>query len=216
MVGIQVTRAQLTALLGLAVITWGAWLLFAGVAVGLEHLAPFSLTVGVLVGAVTLFNLYLWRWLGVRSVLSDRPLLRGAWQLQIESNFVDESTGLPKLVEAYYLIRQTYAHLSIRLLTKETTSKTMCAQLVKDDDGEWTLQGTFLDTPAVALRERSGIHYGAFWLRLAGEPVSSFHGQYWTDRDTKGTVRSIAHIASPLPSDFAAAAKQFKDAQLLN
>ena len=210
------TRAQVTALLGLAVITWGAWLFFAGIHIGLEHLAPFSLTVGVLVGAVALFNLYLWRWPVFRSLLSDRPLLRGAWQLEIESNFVDESTGQPKLVEAYYLIRQTYAHLSIRLLTKETTSKTLCAQLVKSDDGEWTLQGTFLDTPAIALRARSGIHYGAFLLRLSGEPVSSFHGHYWTDRDTKGTVRSIAHIASLLPSDFPAVAKKFKAAQLLN
>jgi hypothetical protein len=209
------TRAQVTALLGLAAITWATWLLFAGVAVGLEHLAPFSLTVGVLVGAVTLFNLYLWRWPVFRSVLSDRPLLRGTWQLEIESNFVDEATGQQKRVEAYYLIRQTYAQLSVRLLTNETTSKTLCAQLVRSDDGEWTLQGTFLDTPAVPLRERSRIHYGAFWVRLAGEPVSSFHGQYWTDRDTKGTMRSIAHIHNTMPADFAAARKQFRDAELL-
>lgn len=209
------TRAQVTALLILAAITWGAWLLFAGVDIGLTHLAPFSLTVGVLVAAVSLFNLHLWHWPAIRSVLSDRPLLRGTWQLEIESNFVDETTGYPKRVEAYYLIRQTYAQLSIRLVTRETTSKTLCAQLVKSSDGEWTLQGTFLDTPDVPLRERSRIHYGAFWLRLTGDPVSSFHGQYWTDRDTKGTVRSIAHIPSALPADFAAAAKQFKDAQVL-
>jgi hypothetical protein len=209
-----VTRAQVTALLGLAVITWGAWLLFAGVSVGLNYLAPFSLTVGVIVGSVSLFNLYLWRWPGFQSMLSDRPILRGTWQLEIESNFVDEATGQRKRVEGYYLIRQTYSQLSIRLLTKETTSKTLCAQLVKSEDGEWTLQGTFLDTPAVSLRGQSSIHYGAFWLRLSGDPVSSFHGQYWTDRNTKGTVRSIAYIPTAIPADFDAAVRQFKDAQV--
>ncbi len=205
------TRTQVTALLGFAVLTWGTWLLSAGVAVGVEHLAPFSLTVGALVGVVTLFNLYVWRWPVFRSVLSDRPILRGTWQLEMESNFIDEATGQKKRIEAYYLIRQTYAHLSIRLLTKETTSKTLCAQLSKSDDGEWMLQGTYLDTPDISQREHSQIHFGAFGLRLAGDPISSIHGQYWTDRGTKGTVRSIAHIPSAMPADFAAAAKQFKE-----
>jgi hypothetical protein len=209
------TRSQITALLGLATLTWGTWLLFAGVTVGLVYLTPFSLTVGVLVGAITLFNMYLWRWPVFRSTLSDRPILCGTWQLEIESNFVDEVTGDKKKIEAYYLIRQTYTQLSIRLLTKETTSKTLSAQLIKSDDGEWTLQGTYLDTPAVPFREQSKIHYGAFLLRLAGDPISSFHGQYWTDRDTKGTVRSIAHTSSEMPADFATATKKFKNSRLL-
>ena len=208
------TRAQVTALLGFAVLTWGTWLLLAGVAVGVEHLAPFSLTVGALFGVVTLFNLYVWRWPVFRSLLSERPILRGTWQLEMESNFIDEVTGRQKRIEAYYLIRQTYAQLSIRLLTKESTSKTLCAQLVKSDDGEWTLQGTYLDTPGITHREQSRIHYGAFGLRLAGDPISSIHGQYWTDRGTMGTVQSIAHIPSAMPADFAASAKLFNEARL--
>ncbi len=209
------TRVQITALVALVAVTWGAWLLFAGTAVGVEHLKPFSLAVSVLVGAVAVFNLYLWRWPVFRTLLSDRPILVGAWQVEIESSFVDEATGQQKMVEAYYLIRQTYLHLSIRVITKETISKTQCAQLVKSEDGEWMLQGTFLDTPAVLLRDRSAIHYGAFWLLLTGNPVSSFRGQYWTDRDTKGTVRSIAHVPSATFGDFATAAKLFRDARML-
>ena len=215
MAGLQVTRTQISALLGLAVVTWGAWLAFAGTSVGLEHLRPFSLAVGVLVGAVTLFNLYLWRLPVFRSVLADRPILVGGWRVEIESNFVDQSTGQRKVVDAYYLIRQTYLHTSIRVFTKETTSKTQCVQLVKSEDGEWTLQGTYLDTPDIALRARSSIHFGAFWLLLTGNPVSSFRGQYWTDRDTKGSVRSNAHFPSAKFGDFATAARLFGDASIL-
>ena len=210
------TRAQVTALLGLAVLTWGAWLFFAGTSVGLEHLKPFSAAVSILFVAVTLFNLYLWRWPLFRSVLSDRPILVGAWHVEIESSFVDQNTGQRKVVEGYYLIRQTYLHLSVRFVTRETTSKTQCAQLVKSEDGEWALQGTYLDTPAVSLRDRSGIHFGAFWLVLSGSPVTSFRGQYWTDRDSKGSVRSIAHLRSAICGDFDTAAKEFRDAGALN
>lgn len=126
-----------------------------------------------------------------------------------------EATGQPARVEAYYLIRQTYLSLSIRTFTKETTSKTQCTQLVKSDDGEWTLQGTFLDTPAVSLREKSAMHYGAFLLLLTGNPVASFSGQYWTDRSTKGTVRSVAHLSSEHFGDFETAAKLFRNSQVL-
>lgn len=214
--GVQVTRAQITALLGLAVVTWGAWLIFAGTSVGLEHLKPFSLAVGVLAGAVAAFNAILWRWPVFRSLLADRPILLGAWKIEIASTFIDQVTGQPKVIDAYYQVRQTYLNISIRLITKETTSKTQCAQLLKSEDGEWTLQGTFLDTPDVSLRHQSGIHFGAFWIILAGNPVTSFRGQYWTDRGTKGKIKSIAHLPDEEIADYESAVKRFSDLSLLN
>ena len=204
------TRAQVTALLALAVLTWAAWMIFAGLSVGTEQLGPFSLAVTVLFAAVASFNLYLWRWPVFRSFLSDRPVLAGIWKVEIASTFLDAETGQGKLIEGYYLIRQTYAHLSIRFFTRETTSKTQAAQLVKSEDGEWTLQGTYLDTPAAAFQPGSPMHFGAFSLLLAGHPaVESFEGRYWTTRETAGAVRSLARVAVSEVSSFEAASKLF-------
>lgn len=205
------TRAQLTALLALAAASWGAWLLFAGLAVGVDYLKPFSLVIAVQVAAVTLFNLFLWKWPGVRQLLADRPLVVGGWRIQLESTYKDEGTGEPKKIEAFYLVRQTYLHVSIRMFTSETTSKTEAAQFVKSEDGEWVLHGTFLDTPDIKHRSRSSVHFGAFLLRLSGNPVTGLSGQYWTDRGTSGMVRSIAHLPSAEFDSFESAKAAFAE-----
>lgn len=204
------SRAQVSAIVALVLVTWAAWLAFAGATVGIDHFKPFSLAVTVLFGAATAFNLWLWRLPLIRAVLSDRPVLRGTWKIEITSNFIDQVTRSPKVVEAYYLVRQTYSHISIRLFTQETTSKTQAAQLIKSDDGEWTLQGTYLDTPSVAVRDKSVVHFGALQLLLAQNPVTSFQGHYWTDRETRGNVRSLAFRPELSFGDFASAKKAFE------
>src|SRR6267378_86923 len=189
------TRVQISALLVLAASSWALVLWVSGAEIGYEDLKPFSVTVSVLVGAVVLFNLYCWRWPIFRGWLADRPVLKGSWKVQLSSSFKDEGAADRKEIEAYFIVRQTYLHTSIRAFTAETSSKTLSVHLTKDEDGVWTMEGVYLDTPSTSVRDRSQIHFGAFHVVLSGNPVSSFQGQYWTDRETRGNLASMGSAA---------------------
>ena len=191
------TRAQVTVLVALVFGAWWFWMVVAGNSIGIEQFSPFSFAVTILLFAVTAFNEHLWRWPLFRNFLSNRPVLAGLWKVEIKSTFFDEQTGKGKLIEGYYLIRQNYSGLSIRFFTRETTSKTQSAQLVKTEDGKWALEGTYLDTPAASYQGGSPMHFGAFSLLLAAHPVvKTFEGRYWTSRQTQGVVRSLARVAA--------------------
>ena len=184
------TRVQVTVLLALAAIVWGVWLFIAGAAVGMDYLAPFSLTVGVVTVAVALFNIYIWRWPIFRGWLVSKPDLAGTWRVRLDSDYVDLKSGGMRRVDAYFVVRQTYLNVSIRMFSPETSSKTLAAALTVTEDDEWTLHGSYLDTPLVTVDGQRNIHYGAFYLVLSGKPVASFQGRYWTDRKTRGNIGS--------------------------
>lgn len=42
------------------------------------------------------------------------------------------------------------------------------------------------------MRDRSPIHYGAIVLDVQGDPVKDLVGYYWTERSTRGELRSLA------------------------
>ena len=187
------TRLQISVLLALIVAVWGASLWIAGVPIGLQHLAPFGATVGVVYLALTVFNLYLWRLPLIRTILADRPVLAGGWRLQLTSSFIDEATGEATNVDAFYVVRQTFLHVSIRAYTKKTTSKTLAAKLIKAEDGEWSLVATYEDWRS-PLKAGGETHRGTVTLVLAGNPVTSFQGHYWTERRSGGHVASTARL----------------------
>jgi hypothetical protein len=187
------TRLQISVLLALVAAAWGASLWFAGVPVGMQHLAPFGATVGVVSFALTMFNLYLWRLPLVRTLLADRPVLAGGWRLQLTSSFIDDATGQTTAVDAFYVVRQTFMNVSIRAYTKKTTSKTLAAKLIKDEDGEWTLIATYGDWRS-PLKNGGETHRGTVMLVLAGNPVTSFQGHYWTERRSGGEVVSTGRL----------------------
>jgi len=190
--GLQMNRTQIAALLALAVIVWGLWLLFAGVPVGMEHLAPFSGTVSVVVLIMAGFNKWFWKWKIFHGWLVVRPVFTGTWKAELVSNYVLPETGVKiPPIPAYLVVRQTYLNVSVRLFSAETSSRLLAGQLQQSDDGEWVFYGVYWDTPRVAVRDRSQIHHGAVELRLGGaDQISQLEGHYWTDRGTMGDIHA--------------------------
>lgn len=181
-------RSQIHVVIGIAVIVWSALLLAQGVALKFDYLRPYSVAVSAAVLALLIFDRWLWRF-GPISRLLKRPMLHGTWRGQLMSSWVDPKTGKQiDPIEAYVAFKQTYSGVSMRLMTKESNSRSLVAALENSDDHVPVLASTYINIPQLLIQGRSRIHHGALLLEVHGNPTERLIGTYWTDRDTKGQL----------------------------
>lgn len=76
----------------------------------------------------------------------------------------------------------------VRLLTDESASDQMAGSVQKTPSGNWVVSYTYANTPKRGLRRGSPPHLGGAALTIFGEPPPRIEGEYWTDRDSKGTL----------------------------
>lgn len=208
----MLSRLHLSTILVIAAVLWGAALLIAGVAIKVTWFEPFSVVVGILVLILAAFDLWLWRMSWLRGWFVHRPCIRGTWKASLRSQWTDPQTGkTPPAIEAYIAVRQTYSMLSMRLMTEESASELLGAEMVCAADGTCRVAGVYRNEPRLAVRERSPIHYGAVLLEVEGDPPVRLAGHYWTDRDSRGELLTGAHHAGVLPN-FDAAREAFSQA----
>jgi hypothetical protein len=125
--------------------------------------------------------------------------LRGTWKGQLVSTWVDPVTNQGRgEIEAYLVIRQTYFTIDVRLLTAESGSVTLSANIVDDGQGVHTLAVLYRNTPRALLRHRSPIGHGGMLLYVRGTPAYRLDGEYWTDRNTKGELTFTARTHEQL------------------
>lgn len=186
----MLNRIQITCLLALTVATWAISLLVMGIPFTWDHAKPFGVTVTVLATAMIIFDRWAWKFGICKGWLVRRPYLQGTWRGVLQSSYVDPKTGsqIPP-IDCVVVIRQTFAGLSLRLFTKESSSFLITQSLTCKDDGIFELAAMYRNTPGIELRGvRSEIHYGALLLEVRGDPPTELNGHYWTDRATKGSL----------------------------
>src|SRR6267378_1583374 len=119
----MIERLHLSALLLVAALVWGTLLLLSGVDVSLGWFRYFSTTLGTLIVLIAAFDLYLWHLSFLHPWFVKRPDLRGTWRASIRSNWIDPATLTPvPPIAGYIAIRQTFSHISLRLMTAESRS----------------------------------------------------------------------------------------------
>lgn len=64
---------------------------------------------------------------------------------------------------------------------------TECDHIYTPAEGPRTVAYAYHNTPELPLREGSRPHSGGAVLTVLGEPPERINGEYWTDRDSKGT-----------------------------
>lgn len=208
----MLSRLHLSTILVLAAALWGGLLLVEGVTVNGAWLRPFSTVIGVLLLLLAAFDLWAWRLRVLHGWFVPRPDLRGTWRVELQSNWRNPATdsatdsGVGPIV-AYLVVRQTFSALSVRMLTAESASELVAAEINKASDGTYRLAAVYRNEPKLSVRDRSPIHYGALVLDVQGDPVKSLAGYYWTDRNSRGELRTLARTVSPAGS--------FQDAQVL-
>ncbi len=193
----MLSRLHLSVILFIAAALWGGMLILDGVAMNVTWFRPFSTVVGVLVLLLVIFDIWAWRWRLLHGWFVPRPDLRGTWRVELQSNWKnpDTNVGIGPIV-AYLVVRQTFSTLSVRMLTAESTSELVAAEINKASDGTYRLVAVYRNEPKLLVRDRSPIHYGAFVLDVQGDPAKDLVGYYWTDRATRGEIRTAARNGS--------------------
>jgi hypothetical protein len=182
-------RIHVSALLLFASTVWGLALVLGGITLPPGAFGPFSIVVGSLVFALSVFDVWLWRVPVLQGWFVKRPALYGTWRVTFHSDWVDPETneGIPPKV-GYMAVRQTYSSLSMKLMTDESTSSLVAEGLSVGSDGTFKVFAVYRNESRIAVRDRSPIHYGAFALDVQGSPASRMEGAYWTDRNTRGDM----------------------------
>lgn len=189
----MLSRLHLSTILLTAAAIWGILLILNGVVVNGALFRPFSTVVGVLVLLLAIFDIWAWRWRLLHGWFVPRPDLRGTWRVEILSDWKDPATGASiEPIVAYLVIRQTFSLLSLRMITAESSSEIVAAEINKAADGTYRLAAVYRNEPKLSVRGRSPIHYGALVLDVQGDPVKGLAGHYWTDRSSRGELRTLA------------------------
>lgn len=133
------------------------------------------------------FELWFWKW-PIFKWFVKRPVLDGTWRAEIISNWQRcDGTTVPP-IEGYVVIRQTLLDLSLRLMTRESSSHLLGTEVVCSSDGLYCVSGVYQNHPKFPERNHSTIHFGGLWLQVIETPVQKLEGHYWTDRSTAGTL----------------------------
>ena len=130
-----------------ALAVWATVLLVTGQSLSSDLLRPLSTVTSVVVLLSMAFELWLWKLPFLHGWFVKRPVLAGTWRAELRSNWKDASgAGIPP-VEGYVVIRQTFLNLSLRLLTKESSSHLVGTEIVCAADGLYCVSGVYRNEP---------------------------------------------------------------------
>jgi SMODS-associating 2TM, beta-strand rich effector domain len=201
----KLTRLQLQALLYLAAGLWFVALVLEGVRTASGFFKPASLTMSAVLLLLGAFDRWIWAWPIWHPWFVGTPDIRGTWRGELVTEWKNPETGeVPPSRTVYLIVRQTLSWVSARLLTPESLSVTLSADLIREADGIYKLVAVYRNEPRVELQERSRTHRGAMSLQINGPPPHQLAGEYWTDRLSRGSLHLSVKSRRAL-SDYATA-----------
>lgn len=192
-------KVHIGVIVGVATAIWAVVLWARGLPVTLSDLGSFSLVVTGTFLVVWLFDRYVWPcrvkgWCVFHGWLVACPDIRGTWEVELRSSWIDPKTGqgVPP-IRCYYGVRQTCTTLQMHLMTPESESWLQVHRFLPSNRTHgYKLAAVYTNEPNAFLRgQRSEIHHGTILLEFHGADPShpdKFTGEYWTDRATKGTM----------------------------
>jgi SMODS-associating 2TM, beta-strand rich effector domain len=155
-----------------------------------EWLAPIGPAVTAAAAGLWVFDRWVWRQPVVRN-LHSRPVLHGTWHGELASSWVDPKTEkqIDPDPDVFLVVRQRFWSVSARLLTNESSSSSLFAELAEGQDGVCQLLYIYSNQPQAAFQHRSPAHFGAVVLTAPRNRADGIEGQYFTGRGTKGDLR---------------------------
>lgn len=150
---------------------------------------PFLTAMSVAGATFWLYDKHFWNLPMLHGWLTRQPDLRGVWNVEIRSTYVDPKTNLRiEPVQGYAQIDQTSTSFCLRIYTNESKSKTI-AHAFENDQHVYRLAIVYENEPAIELRENiSPLHKGSAIFSARGHKPESFAGDYWTERKTNGEI----------------------------
>jgi hypothetical protein len=201
------TQRAIHLLIYAVVIIWAVLLHLDHQTVYSALLKPLSDVTTAVLTLAMVFDLWIWKWPIFRGWLVKRPIIDGTWKVEMVSDWEDPTTGeRAGPITGYMVITQTLSKLTMRQLTKESTSSLVGTEIVCSPEDVYCIGGVYMNKPGAAVRHRSAIHYGAIWLEVSDDDPASMAGQYWTDRKTGGPLKLTHRIKKKVKSFEGAAA----------
>jgi hypothetical protein len=158
--------------------------------------------------AYFIFTVWLWRWKRLQGWLIPFPDLNGTWEGCIQTNWRDAEGKTPGPIPTILTIKQSFRRMSCVMRTAEMESHSYLEGFCIDPEAQMRrLCYSYQSRPKIGVRERSTPHDGTILLNIVGKPVRKLEGEYWTQRQTTGTVtlrfRTQA-LLDELPADLPA------------
>ena len=162
-----------------------------------EWLAPIGPAVTAAGVAVVVFNRWVWHFPLVRK-LHGRPVLRGSWHGELASQWINPETGqgVPLDPDVFLVVRQTFWTVSVRLITRESKSVSLTADLRDTGDGVHELAYLYSNEPRLSVQHRSKPHTGAAMLAAPVDRAAGLEGVYFTPRPSQGEMRFRRHFTT--------------------
>jgi hypothetical protein len=160
-----------------------------------EWLAPIGPTVTAAAVGLAIFNRWVWHFPLVRKA-HGRPVLRGTWHGELASQWINPQTGagIPPDPDVFLVVRQTFWTVSVRLITKESKSVSLSADLRDTGDGVYELAYLYSNEPRLSVQHRSKPHTGAAMLATPVDRSAGLEGMYFTPRPSQGEMRFRQHF----------------------
>lgn len=215
----MIKKTQLAVILGIALTIWTLMLWFRDMPITWGGFLSFGTVVSGTFIACILFDKFLWpcRLRGMclcHGWLVACPDIRGTWQVELKSSWINPDTKQPlEPITCYYSVRQTSSTLEMHLMTPESESWLEVHRFERSKKtGGYRLVAVYTNEPNAFLRGiRSEIHRGTIDFHFSGRNASrptAFDGTYWTDRGTRGIMAGTLKSAE--------AASTFADASAVS
>lgn len=180
---------HLNTFVGLAAFLWAIVLILSGISLRMDYFYPYSIVTGILVIILILFDKKLWKLQILYPWFVQYPDISGTWKGIIVSSWRENNTNSEnKKIEAILLIHQTYSSINIQLITKESKSNLLSGNFIINESENIKVAGIYNNIPNLMVRDRSPIHYGGLLLEIGDHDKNHLYGEYWTDRETRGTL----------------------------
>lgn len=152
---------------------------------------PTAIAIYAVLGII--FTKWIWRWSFLHPWLVKIPDLQGTWRGILKSDWIDPATGQGVApIPMVLTIRQNFSNIRCVLMTKESSSHSVAADINFGLGGEATcLSYTYTNRSKATIRDRSPIHDGAAILKIIKQPKLALEGEYWTSRKTRGEMTLI-------------------------
>jgi len=139
--------------------------------------------------AFFIFTAWRWRWNALQGWLVPFPNLNGTWQGYIQTNWKDAQGKMPGPIPTILTIKQSFGRISCVMRTGVMESHSYIEGFCIDNDAQVRhLCYSYTSKPKAVLRERSTPHDGSILFNIIGTPVNKLEGEYWTQRETTGSV----------------------------
>lgn len=130
-----------------------------------------------------------WRLKFLQGWLVPFPNLNGTWQGSLQTNWKDKDGSTSGPIPVILTIKQSFGHLSCVMRTAEMESRSYLEGFYIDKERQIRqLCYSYTSKPKVSLRDRSTPHDGTILFSIIGAPVNKLSGEYWTQRQTNGSV----------------------------